>query len=315
MPPDSVPERGSPPSGSAPAFGVERLPGNPILHRDRTPFVGRNINGPSLIAAPPWLENPLGRYYLYFAHHRGTYIRLATADRLEGPWTVYETGTLGLAGSHFPTDGRRPHIASPDLHVDAAGETIRMYYHGLDTETRVQHTRLATSHDGVAFEARPELLGRPYFRVFPYQGWWYAIGMPGIFYRSADGLGGFERGPRLFEREMRHTALLVRGDELLVFWTRVGDRPERILCSPVALGGDWHDWRAEPAVDVLAPETPWEGADEPLEPSVRGWKDEPVRQLRDPAIFCEEGRTYLLYSVAGESGIAIARLEIPRKMA
>jgi hypothetical protein len=33
-----------------------------------------------------------------------------------------------------------------------------------------------------------------------------------------------------------------------------------------------------------------------------------VRQLRDPAIFREDGRTYLIYSVAGESGLAIAEL-------
>jgi hypothetical protein len=33
-----------------------------------------------------------------------------------------------------------------------------------------------------------------------------------------------------------------------------------------------------------------------------------VNQLRDPAIFEEDGRTYLLYAVAGESGIAIAEL-------
>jgi hypothetical protein len=43
---------------------------------------------------------------------------------------------------------------------------------------------------------------------------------------------------------------------------------------------------------------------------VRGGEDEPVRQLRDPAIFTEDGRTYLLYSVAGESGIAIAELTV-----
>ena len=30
--------------------------------------------------------------------------------------------------------------------------------------------------------------------------------------------------------------------------------------------------------------------------------------LRDPAIFSEDDRTYLLYSVAGESGIAIAEI-------
>lgn len=301
-----------PATDSAPVpLRVRRLGGNPILSRDTTPGVGRNINGPSLIAAPPWLEQPLGRYYLYFAHHRGTFIRLATADRLDGPWSVYQPGTLQLAESHFPTSGRRPHIASPDVHVDTATETVRMYYHGLDTATRIQHTRVATSADGIHFEARPELLGRPYFRVFAHDGWWYAVARAGLLYRSADGLGGFERGQRLLDRDARHTALLVRGDELLLFWSQVGDTPERILCSRVQLSGDWGSWRAGPATEVVEPEFPWEGADQPLEASVQGWEDEPVRQLRDPAIFGEDDRTYLLYSVAGESGIAIAELDTP----
>ena len=59
---------------------------------------------------------------------------------------------------------------------------------------------------------------------------------------------------------------------------------------------------------MLEPEMDWEGGDEPLLPSTRGLVHGPVRQLRDPAIFTEDGRTYLLYSVAGESGIAIADL-------
>ena len=42
-----------------------------------------NINGPSLVRVPEWVENPLGKYYLYFAHHRGAYIRLAYADALK----------------------------------------------------------------------------------------------------------------------------------------------------------------------------------------------------------------------------------------
>lgn len=289
-------------------FALRRLAGNPVLHRDTTAGVGRNINGPSLIAAPPWLDRPLGRYYLYFAHHRGTFIRLATADQLDGPWRLHEPGTLHLAESHFPTGGRRPHIASPDVHVDEAAGLVRMYYHGLDTATRAQHTRVALSADGVHFEARPELLGRPYFRAFFHDRWWYALAMPGILYRSADGLSGFERGPRLFEESMRHSALLRRGNELLVFWSRVGDCPERILCSAIALEGDWTSWRAGPAMEVLEPGEPWEGAGLPLAPSVRGWVDEPVRQLRDPAIFAQDDRAYLLYSVAGESGIAIAEL-------
>jgi hypothetical protein len=33
-----------------------------------------------------------------------------------------------------------------------------------------------------------------------------------------------------------------------------------------------------------------------------------VNQLRDPAIFEEDGRVFLLYAVAGEAGIAIAEV-------
>ena len=55
---------------------------------------GANIEGPSLIRAPDWLPGRLGRYYLYFADHKGDYIRLAYANRLKGPWTVHAPGSL-----------------------------------------------------------------------------------------------------------------------------------------------------------------------------------------------------------------------------
>ncbi|MCH8102037.1 MAG: hypothetical protein IIB28_02630 [Chloroflexi bacterium] len=51
------------------------------------------------------------------------------------------------------------------------------------------------------------------------------------------------------------------------------------------------------------------GAGEPLAPSARGIIEPPVNQLRDPCIFEDGDATYLLYAVAGERGIAIARLE------
>ncbi|HTP48416.1 MAG TPA: hypothetical protein VMQ50_16000 [Casimicrobiaceae bacterium] len=50
----------------------------------------------------------------------------------------------------------------------------------------------------------------------------------------------------------------------------------------------------------------------PARPSVRGLARHPVRELRDPAIFVEGNRTYLLYAVAGESGIAIGELHLPQ---
>ncbi len=42
--------------------------------------MGSNIAGPSLVRLPDWVENPLGRYYLYFADHRGTYILACARD-------------------------------------------------------------------------------------------------------------------------------------------------------------------------------------------------------------------------------------------
>jgi hypothetical protein len=107
----------------------------------------------------------------------------------------------------------------------------------------------------------------------------------------------------------RHTALWVDGDTLWIFYTRVGDTPERILCSAVDIGSsDWDDWKPGPPSEVLRPEEAWEGADLPIEPSVRGEWPVPVHELRDPAIYEEDGRLYLLYAAAGEQAIAIAEL-------
>ncbi|GIT21421.1 MAG: hypothetical protein CM1200mP40_11030 [Gammaproteobacteria bacterium] len=58
-----------------------------------------------------------------------------------------------------------------------------------------------------------------------------------------------------------------------------------------------------------APEFDWEGANAPLEPSVRSTAYGIVNQLRDPALHIEDGIVYLLYAVAGESGIALARVD------
>ena len=132
--------------------------------------------------------------------------------------------------------------------------------------------------------------------------------MPGRLYRSKDGLTSFEEGPLLFNPNMRHAALLKRDAELYVFWTQVGDAPERILLSTIDLFPAWEEWCESDAVELLRPERAWEGADAPLEPSLRSVAYGHVNQLRDPAIFQEDGRSFLLYAVAGESGIAIAEL-------
>ena len=107
---------------------------------------------------------------------------------------------------------------------------------------------------------------------------------------------------------MRHNALLIRGNTLHVFWTQAGHAPERIFLTKIDMNGDWMQWQESVAVEVLRAETEWEGAELGIATSRRGHIDERVNQLRDPAIFEEEGKVYLLYSVAGEHGLAIAEL-------
>jgi hypothetical protein len=181
---------------------VQRLADGPIITPATHASIGENIQGPSLIRVPDWVENPLGRYYLYFADHKGAYIRLAYANDLTGPWRVHPPGSLRLEDSHFPVeppvvppDGRErvyrryreagmdpsdlphdpifemtaPHIASPDVHVDEENRRIVMYFHGLQSFGQ-QLSRVAISTDGIHFEAREEILGRTYMRAFEKDG-------------------------------------------------------------------------------------------------------------------------------------------------
>jgi hypothetical protein len=319
---------------------VERLVDHPIITSQTDPSIGVNIQGPSLIRVPDWIEEPLGKYYLYFADHKGSYIRLAFADEMAGPWRIHKPGALQLEASFFlsaepdvPEEmakqaltymrevlghkGRSdqqmlddlivPHIASPDVHVDDENKRIVMYFHGLNVFAS-QVSRVAVSADGINFKAQPQVLGRSYMRAMEHDGATFVLAMPGQFYRSSDGLSGFEEGPKLFDKFMRHAALLKRGNTLHVFWTRVGDTPESILHSTIDMTHDWMDWKEKGEGVVLKPERDWEGADAPLEPSQRSTAEGYVNQLRDPAIFEEDGRVFLLYAVAGESGIAIAEV-------
>jgi hypothetical protein len=316
---------------------VERLADAPIIHSVLHPSIGENIQGPSVIRVPEWVEDRLGDYYLYFADHKGTYIRMAYADDLLGPWSIHPSGSLQIEDSYFATsppevapqeearlralpsalghdrfvEATTPHIASPDVHVDDENRRIVMYFHGLEDVSR-QHSRVATSSDGIHFEARSEALGRTYMRAFQHDGYTYLMSMPGQFYRSRDPLSGFQEGPRLFNGNMRHAALLKSDDTLLVFWTQVGHVPEHIMVSTIDISGDWKGWSETPGVEVLRPEFDWEGADAPLEPSVRSTAYGQVNQLRDPAIYedADSGRIYLFYAVGGEAGIGIAEVHL-----
>lgn len=316
-----------------------------------------NINGPSLIRVPDWLPHPLGKYYLYFAHHKGSYLRLAYADSLSGPWKVFDSEVLPLNKTDLATepsdkasgvydlikythlsealalykigaDARKaweerqekkirssppttPHVASPEVIVDHEHKKIRLYYHGV-VEGSLQMTKVAESEDGLDFQARKGILGLPYMRVFNYRGKVYGMSMPGILYRSLDGISEFEVRKRwLFSTDVRHAGLYLNGEDLYIFFSKVGDSPERIFYTRMNMRAeDWNEWAAEPPRELLRPERAWEGASLEKKASLRGAMGEAVNQLRDPDIFRDvDGKLYMLYTGAGEQAIGIVSLD------
>jgi hypothetical protein len=296
--------------GSRAPFTAERLGAGPIVASGQPGLEGErgaSVNGPSLVRVPDWLPDPLGRYYLYFAHHQGREIRLAYAERLEGPWTVADKGVLSLDET-----AARGHIASPDVHIDRTPRRLRMYFHGCVAGTADgQASFLATSDDGLRFTAHPEILAPFYLRVFEHGGAFYGIvkkgNVSGALVRSPDGLRPFEEGPRVIPR-MRHAAVLSDRAAAWIVYSRIGDAPESMLAARIDLTGDWRSWRPGRGAVVLAPERAYEGADEPRRPSRPGIARDRVRELRDPALYVEGDRVFLVYAVAGEQGLGLAEL-------
>lgn len=310
---------------------VSRLVDGPILRPDMLPGGdGENINGPCLKRVPSWVEKPLGCYYLYFAHHHGSYIRLAYADALEGPWRIHGGGVLDLRS----IPGVTSHIASPDVVVDEERREFRLYFHAGSTSLKKQPgvkaagqpTFLALSRDGLAFApADPlEILGTFYFRVFRHPRGWFAFAKGGELYRSEDGIAPFRlvgnpffpnrafgsavgNGSYNWAGDVRHVAVDIDGDDLWVYFTRIGDAPERILRARVPFRSDPSTWTVTTAEEVLRPERPWEGTDLPVAPSLSGAGK--GNALRDPFVYREGDRVYLLYCVRGEEGIAIGSVD------
>ncbi|GIS50909.1 MAG: hypothetical protein Ct9H90mP25_3430 [Gammaproteobacteria bacterium] len=68
------------------------------------------------------------------------------------------------------------------------------------------------------------------------------------------------------------------------------------MLSTIELTDDWNQWTASKPVEACA-RNGFEGANLPSKSQGR-LHDERVHQLRDPAIYQENGKTYLLYSGA-----------------
>jgi hypothetical protein len=286
------------------------------------------------------VKNPLGKYYLYFANHKGRFIRLAYADAISGPWKIYEPGVLNVADTAFfrpqpdpPTNPLYTHVASPEIYIDQEHRKIILWAHGMWTDGKpwpsdptdtgkwlkehgyAQYTQAFESKDGIHFQAHSAITKESYLRVFRYEDYFYGIARSGRILRSKDAFSSFVAGPNPFqggpyEGRVRHVALLRKENTLYVFFSAIGDAPERILVSTIDLGGDWSSWKASSPTGVLTSRESYECADLPVIPSRAGDAEKPVHELRDPGIYVENGRAFLIYSICGEQGLAAAELNV-----
>src|SRR5690606_5305043 len=88
------------------------------------------------------------------------------ANTLTGPWLIHGGGVLRLEETSCHS-----HIASPDVLIRNDERRIFMYFHGCTSQG--QRTFLATSSDGIHFEAQTHVLCPSYFRVFTHVGAWF----------------------------------------------------------------------------------------------------------------------------------------------
>ncbi len=231
---------------------------------------------------------------------------MAYADSLNGPWKIHRGGVLQLSETCC-----RDHIASPDVHIVEEERSIRLYFHGVVDGG--QHSFLASSSDGLSFHACPDVIGPWYLRAFKYEKAWFAIAKRidapggGVLLHSSDGIQPFEQGPNILPNQ-RHVAVLRQGKNLLIFFTRGGDCPERVLLSTMSLTGSWKEWQPTEPIEVIRPKKEEEGGNLPLRASCFEAADEPLCELRDPEIYEEGDRLYLFYTGAGETNICCAEL-------
>jgi len=304
---------------------IKRVVDKPLISNDSNPELDGNINGPTVIKIPEWVDSPLGKYYMYFANHQGKYILMAYADNLLGPYTIYDGGVLSIADTPYAW-----HIASPDIVIDDDNQKIIMFYHGCGVTDKSQAktgqwTTYSESKDGLSFVSDSLYLCDSYLRVVKvgdkYLG---STGGPKrLVYDFKQSLGTipeqithidiksepfclFENGEQsMYSYRVRNLCFdLESENSLWIYYSNVCDEPERIKRVCV----NPKDWSAESYEEVLQPGLEYEGVSEPLIKSEGGCKHYPVHELRDPYIINDNDHKYMFYTVAGEAGISVVEI-------
>ena len=134
------------PLGTPPVFPTMKPVGYTIEMEDYQKNPTEEFQFPTVIDASLHLNNPIARYYLFYApHEQPGGIYLATSDSLYGPWKEYGDGPL--VARTWPNDAGGDyysvsHVSAQDVVWNDVYNCYFMYYHGENTTTRY-----ATSDD------------------------------------------------------------------------------------------------------------------------------------------------------------------------
>ena len=252
---------------------------------DKTDVIDDNVNGPSLM-------KDKGRYILYFANHRGEFIRKAMGRTMDS--IKFVGSALDLKDTPCKT-----HIASPDAYSDL------MYFHGDTDEGQFTFEAKLLEDDGNGPNYHV-VDRRPFAHFYFKRCGDYAIAKKGnecgILYELVD--GEWKEKFELIDK-MRHACLRIDDNIMSVFYTQAEDPVEHIRVMVINMD----NWEVVNDYSLLTPYHEWEGAFIEKRPSKFGAVWDRVNQVRDPHVFQDsDGSIYMLYSYAGESGIAYTKL-------
>ena len=304
-----------------------------------------NFQGPSALELPEWTPRStleavarngsrVPPVLLYFASHDGLKIRVAAGEPM-GPFSPVGVVLRGAEA------GFTDHMASP--HVVAVSATRRFFLLVHGGGGICGHcSRLAASTDGLHFTVQPGWIEGVYLRMFHYGGSWMLAGWEGA-YRGRQGGGVALRRIRAGHQELeprfdgdlapgpflaapggaalteigRHFSVIRHGPATLgVYYTRIGDKPERVRRFEVDLRTINDGWSADAIIDgtasaeVIAPQELYEGSSAPLRASRTSRAAPGEHALRDPYPFAPAGsdQLFLFYTGGGEDNICVAQL-------
>ncbi len=271
---------------------------------DTTISKDTNINGPCLIKVPDFILNKLGNYYLYFAHHHGKYIRMAYSDNICGPYNIFNGGVLSL-----DSNNGFDHVASP--HVIIKNNKLILYYHSFDKNKKNQITYQAESIDGINFLSTNDIISYPYFSCFDYKKKIYGIAMK-MKMKSNQIIYNYDTDNNKFIEfcnllpDTRHCFIKEINNKLYAFYSIVGDCPEHICYCEIICDGNNFIALINNNKSLIYPELEYEHGNMLPIKSKYGAEYKTINQLRDPYIYIENDIVYILYTICGEQGIAIA---------